>query len=129
LNNVNDGVQTTGTNSYAGISNTVAAYNQNNGFEFHQSAVATLSNVRADANGRQGIYISTNTDSVASVVKNSTASWNVANDVTVNGGNVTLTNNNAFDFVLINSSGATAVGDGTNYIASLSGTLGTASLH
>ncbi len=60
-NNGNDGIQISGGPNNAGLSNIIATNNQNNGFEFHDATSASLSNVRADASGRQGIYVSTNT--------------------------------------------------------------------
>jgi hypothetical protein len=114
------------TSANAGISNTIASNNGNNGFEFHGETTGSLVAVRADDNGRQGIYVSTST---TTVVKNSVGSRNFAADVDANSGHVILTNNNAFDVVIINSAGgATGVGDATNYIGVVSGTFGSLSL-
>jgi hypothetical protein len=127
FNNANDGIEATGNNSYATISNSIAAYNKNNGFEFHNEMIADLSNVDAEANSRQGIYVGT-VDTV-SVIKNSRARLNNINDLTVNSGGAILINNNDFYSVLINNTDATASADGTNYFGSLNGTVGSQGLH
>jgi Right handed beta helix region len=131
MNNVNDGVDISENDpfDYAGISNTIAAYNGNNGFEFLQNTNASMSNARADENDRHGIYVSTPGEN-GQIIKNSEGSNNLDGDLVVNSGGVTLTNNNAFGLVLINSAGgATGVADGTNYIAVVDGTLGSQGLH